>query len=352
MIRTDMTRWKRGFCLGLACFASIVQFPAASAGAASASRPRAAVDVVHDVPYGGAERPELLLDVYRPQTSEGEAPVVIGVHGGGWVSGDKLQFAPQSRALARAGFLVVDANYALEPSLGPGFPRQIDDLRAALRWTRKHARSYGGDPDRMAVVGGSAGGYLAAMLGLTADAGRRVRGIASLSGPMDFVALVEELRGEVRACTSGPCTAVVRTARENLRSFLGCDPLACPTALLQRASPVTHVNPRSPPFFLANSTEEAIPAEQAVTMGRALRAAGVEAQVLLLPGTLHSVEYLPDISGQLLRFLRAATAVTPATGASASEADDSGRNPWRAVAGIALVCVVLLGVGAAVSRRF
>jgi acetyl esterase/lipase len=341
-------RWVRGARLAC-CLAGLLAFPMGSALAAASAVRTPAVDVVPNVPYGGPDEPELVLDVYRPVAGGATSPVVIAIHGGGWVGGDKLRFAPQSRALAKAGFLVLDINYTLDTALGPGYPRQVDDVRTALRWTQRHARSYGGDPQRIAVVGGSAGGYLAAMLGVTANDSDHapVRAVASLSGPMDLVAIVGIMRAEARACTGGPCMAALRKASTSLQSFLGCAPLQCPEDLLVRASPVAHVTSASPPFFLANSTEESIPVDQAVTMANALRAQSVVVDLHLLPGSRHSVEYLPEVARPLLTFLRAATVnsvTSTATSTPDQVAGPSRRFPQRLLAiglplGLALAAI-------------
>lgn len=333
--------------LALVCCLAGSAFASGMVGA-SATRQAAPIEVVPDVPYGGPAKPALVLDVYR-KASAARAPVVIAVHGGGWVSGDKLRFAPQSRALARAGFVVMDINYSLDPDLGPGYPRQVEDVRAALRWTRQHAQAYGGDPRRIAVVGGSAGGYLAAMLGVTIGEARDrgVQAVASLSGPMDFVTIASSIRAEERTCRSRDCRAVLGQARSSLERFLGCDPLRCPQDLLVEASPLSHVSATSPPFFLANGTDESIPADQAVAMSEQLRSVGVDVELHLVPGARHSVQYLPQISSQLLTFLRVATIapVQPSSEESPTGAVDQGRRvPWRLVAAGLLAVIAIAGV--------
>jgi acetyl esterase len=264
--------------------------------------------VTKDLAYGTDEDQELLLDVYQPPNTASPGPIVILIHGGGWISGDKERYASFSRSLAVAGFVVFDINYTLDLSQSPGFPRQVRDVHAALAWVQEHAGEFHGDTGRIAVAGGSAGGYLAAMLGTQANTSGTtpVRAVVSLSGPMDLVTLVADLRLAVTSasaqCAPMSCAALEQ-ATASLRSLLGCDPLQCPEQLLREASPIAYVTSASPAFFLANSTAESVPATQASGMATALRSQDVPVDLELVPGDRHSVDYVPSISRSLLTFL-------------------------------------------------
>lgn len=279
--------------------------------------PTPEVTVVRDVPYAQEENTERVLDVYPSDAAEA-APVVMVIHGGGWTGGDKKDFAVESRALATAGFVVFSINYTLDASAGPAYPRQVQDVRAALSWVQAHAAEYGGDRDRIGILGGSAGAYLAAMLGTqvnTADA-QPVRAVVSLSGPMDISALVADLRAgptiRPTACATNATCAAIPNGPNSLAVLLGCEPLTCPPDLLAQASPVTYVTEYSPPFFLAHSAEEPVADTQAMRMAAQLRERGVPVEVRIAPGNGHSSAYLPAIAEPLLDFLAASLAkVTP-----------------------------------------
>jgi len=111
------------------------------------------------------------LDVYIPSGEwKNNRPAVLFIHGGGFKGGDKAEYrsASVSADLARAGYVVVSCNYVLSTKEKPGvWPQNIADCREAVRWMRKNARDLGIDPQRIAVAGGSAGGYLALIVGLT-----------------------------------------------------------------------------------------------------------------------------------------------------------------------------------------
>ena len=120
----------------------------------------------------------LLLDLYLPGAEGGAAPrpAVVHFHGGGWRTGERSSLGPvldgfgisAFEMLTDAGFVVVSADYRL--SQEAHFPAQLQDAKAAVRWLRNHAADYNVDPDRIYAWGDSAGGHLASLVGLTADA--------------------------------------------------------------------------------------------------------------------------------------------------------------------------------------
>lgn len=125
-----------------------------------------------DIAFLGAARKEK-LDLYFPSGPKRlDRPAVVFIHGGGFTGGDKAEYrsASVSADLCRAGYVVVSCNYVLGPKDKPGvWPQNIADCRNAVRWLRAHAKELGVNPDKIAVAGGSAGGYLALMVGLSDD---------------------------------------------------------------------------------------------------------------------------------------------------------------------------------------
>ena len=119
-----------------------------------------------NVPYGPLARHR--LDVWRLSTTPKDAPVIYYIHGGAWTFGDKReQGRPMLHEFVRRGWIVVAINYRLAPR--HPWPAQIEDATRALGWIKKNVATYGGDPDRVVVAGGSAGGHLASLLALSAD---------------------------------------------------------------------------------------------------------------------------------------------------------------------------------------
>ena len=152
--------------------AKIPALAAAAYGRPYMTMPPTPVFRLSDVPFLGAGRKEK-LDLYFPSGDfRSNRPAVVFIHGGGFTGGDKAEYrsASVSADLCRAGYVVVSCNYVLGPKDKSGvWPQNIADCRNAVRWVRAHAKELGVNPDKIAVAGGSAGGYLALMVGLSDD---------------------------------------------------------------------------------------------------------------------------------------------------------------------------------------
>jgi len=261
--------------------------PAADAGrAGAAAMEPAAAQVRRDIAYHRAGGPT--LDVHAAAGVADPAPAVLVLHGGGWSSGDKTVIAHVARAIADAGMVAVNVNYTLAAPGRRGFPTQLNELRAALRWVRRNAARIGVDPTRVGALGSSAGAHLAALLATTGRGrltnGGRLGAVVSWSGPFDLRAA--GLRQRVGGKIAG---------------FLGC--LACPRRA-GAASPITHAGPGDPPMLLIGSRRELIPTSQAVRMSNRLRIGGVPSRAWILPGTLHAPRYAPTVLGPSIAYLR------------------------------------------------
>lgn len=149
---------------------------------------QASHSIARDVRYGPAERHQ--LDIYAPRNQSGPLPVVVFLYGGAWNDGSRSQYAFVGRALAAQGFVTVVADYRLVPEVE--YPHFLTDCGAAVEWVAGHIDGYGGDPQRIALMGHSAGAYNAAMLALDpsqlARRGlmERIRCVVGLAGPYDF----------------------------------------------------------------------------------------------------------------------------------------------------------------------
>lgn len=145
--------------------------------------------VAQDIAFGEAFRQR--LDVYAPSGLNGDAglPVIVFIHGGGWRAGDKAGYEFAGRAFAARGFVTVVPNYRLSPAAH--FPAFVEDGAAALRWVRANIAERGGDPDRIILVGHSAGAHIAALLAMDESwlgADRiAIAGWVGMAGPYDFL---------------------------------------------------------------------------------------------------------------------------------------------------------------------
>lgn len=148
--------------------------------------------VVNGEAYGVGPRQR--LDVYAPRGGQGAAPIAVFFYGGSWDSGRRQDYSWVGRALASRGFVAVVADYRVYPEVR--YPAFLQDGAQAVKWASDNAASFGGDPDRIVLAGHSAGAYNAVMLGLDGrylrEAGldpRKVKAIAGLAGPYDFLPL-------------------------------------------------------------------------------------------------------------------------------------------------------------------
>ncbi|MGF1552122.1 MAG: alpha/beta hydrolase [Paracoccaceae bacterium] len=153
---------------------------------------------VEDAPFG-AHR--LALDLYRPDGAapEGGWPLVVFFYGGAWQTGERGQYAFAATALAEAGFVAAVPDYRKYPAVR--FPAFMRDAAAAVATARALAPGHGGDPDRVLLVGHSAGGHMAALLAYDrrylVEAGvapAAIAGVAGLAGPYDFTPQAEDIR--------------------------------------------------------------------------------------------------------------------------------------------------------------
>ncbi|HUO23743.1 MAG TPA: alpha/beta hydrolase [Caulobacteraceae bacterium] len=209
--------------------------------------------------------PRQRLDLYAPEGGGMGLPVLVFFYGGGWNSGRRQDYAWVGHSLAAQGFLVIVPDYRLAPA--HPYPDFVQDGAAAVRWALDHAAAYGGDPDRLAISGHSAGAYIALQLAMDQAflqaAGvdpRRVRAVAGLSGPYDFYPFVSPLA--VEAFGRWP------------------DPKA--------TQPINHVGPGRPPAFLAHGDADTlVELSNTYNLSKALRAAGDEVETKIYPGVDH-----------------------------------------------------------------
>ena len=243
--------------------------------------------MARDLAYAVMDGQPQRLDVARPRQG-GPHPLVVLIHGGGWSGGDKSAYDAAMRLLAGQGYAAAWVNYRLASAPRNTFPAAVEDVRCAVRWLRSHADEYGIDPNRVAALGSSAGGHLAAMLGTAAD----VAGLDGRCPLREFspaVSPVAAFAGPHDIRTAGALDSGQRSMVEN---FLGVRPEADPERALF-ASPAVHASAGDPPFLLVHGTaDDVVPIRR--SMRDTLRAAGVPATLVELPGVGHS---FPELSG-------------------------------------------------------
>lgn len=240
-----------------------------------------------NIVFGEVGRHKLLLDVYRSADAGPKSPVLLQVHGGGWVLGSKNdQGIPIMRHMAARGWVCVNANYRLSPRAT--FPDHLIDLKRAVAWIRAHAADYGGDPDFVVVTGGSAGGHLAALLALTANDPMYQPGFESVDTSVEacipFYGVYDFSDRFGIWPHQGLHRLLERRVMKTTRSKDG--------AAFERASPIARIHDKRPPFFVIHGDKDSlVPVEEARRFVAALRASGSEPVVYAeLPGAQHAFD--------------------------------------------------------------
>lgn len=246
------------------------------------------VEVIRGVPYGPVGVRQQ-LDIYRPRSiPPGGCPVLLQIHGGAWVIGDKAhQALPLMYHLASRGWICVAANYRLSPSVG--FPVHLEDCKRALCWIRSKGAEYGMDARFVAVTGGSAGGHLAALMGLTENrpelqtdhpgVDTSVQACVPFYGVYDFLARYDQHQNR---------DVVIRFLKNRV---LHESPEQNP-ALWDLASPVTQIHEDAPPFMLVHGRIDSLAAiNDGRTFAQRLRRTSRKPVVFAeLPGAEHGFD--------------------------------------------------------------
>lgn len=249
-----------------------------------------------DQVYASPSGVPIRFDLLKPDTDE-PLPLVVCLHGGGWISGDKSDMHEVVELLASEGFAAACPDYRLAP-LYP-FPAAVEDVMTFVRHARANAKELGIAPDRIASMGNSAGGHLASMLGVldrfpseSPDVpSSRVQAVVNICGISDV---------------SDPHANHLPIAWSFLEQFMET-PYEGNEGRYRLASPVAHVDANASPFFIAHGEEDDIvPIQQSERLAEALRQHAVPFEMIRYPGEGHSFGYAswPDIVRRSIAFLK------------------------------------------------
>ena len=268
--------------------------------------PPPGVVIRRDLTYLAAYRKEK-LDLYQPgeRPAGTRSPAVVIIHGGGWTSGDKgakREFVTGT-TLARNGYVCASVNYSLRE--GRRWPVNLHDCKNAVRWLRANAEDLGVDPERIGVIGGSAGGHLALMVAYTA-------GVPELSpaepypGVSDHVSACVNMYGVTNLLTRRHTDDQGNPTGPLKEHHLFTEKRDGDPAKWRLASPVSHVRRDSPPTLTLHGTADTVvDRDQARELDRALREAGAESTLKLVEGATHAWPLKTgsfDLTGEVVAF--------------------------------------------------
>jgi len=249
--------------------------------------------------FGGGAKPalvetlnysgELALDFYRPASGTGSRPCVVLVHGGGWDSGTRSEIAHFNQWLVSRGYAVAAIDYRLTPKFP--WPAQRDDLLAAITFLKAHATALGIDPAKLVLLGRSAGGQIAEVVGYAMN-DPAIRGVVALYAPSDMVFAYDNAREDD-----------ILKSPTLMRQYLGGTPETS-RENYESASALPRVNPRTPPTLLLHGAIDSLVwYRHSVRLDARLAEQGVPHVFVSLPWATHAFEYnLSGPGGQLTRY--------------------------------------------------
>lgn len=239
------------------------------------------VTEVKDIEYGkGGDQP-LRLNLYMPQKLEQPAPGLLFIHGGGWKSGNRNDYKYYTMRFAKRGYVVATVSYRF--SQEAPFPAAVNDVKCAVRWMRANAAAYHVDPDRIAVLGGSAGGHLAMMIGYSSD-------VPELEGEGGWPGVSSRVQAVVNLY--GPCILDAPEARDVgvVRDFIG-KPYAEAPELYAMASPLHHLTRDDPPTLILHGTiDDTVPIAQSDQLAAKLKELGIPCVYEKIEGWPHTMD--------------------------------------------------------------
>jgi acetyl esterase/lipase len=219
----------------------------------------------------------LQLDLYRSPAADGRAPGVIVIHGGSWQGGDSSQLAPLNSYLAARGYVVAAINYRLSPQ--HQWPAARDDVRAAIDFLKANAAEFGLDPQRLVLLGRSAGGQLALVTAYASD-DPAIRGVVSFYAPTDL-----------SYGYANPANPLVIDSRGTLEAYLGGPPPTMADAYAA-ASAAALVDANTPPTLIFHGDrDELVRVRNAEILSERLAAAGRPHLFVRLPWATHGFDF-------------------------------------------------------------
>lgn len=249
-----------------------------------------------------------ICDIYLPQSHANETlspsrshPVILVVHGGGWVTGNKWTMDRHARQLAKQGFAVVSINYRLAPM--SKFPDQVDDVRSAMVWITGNAKTYSFDVQKLGLFGYSAGGHLVSLVATLADEPwEKIQPTTSWTQDDERWSKIPTVRA---VCIGGPPTDFRSLPPDNtsLAFFLGGSRRQFPEVYVS-ASPICFASPQDPPFQIIHGDADGIvPIAQSKNFHQALLRSHVDVSLQTLPGKGHLFAFIsPQLTDRMITF--------------------------------------------------
>lgn len=270
--------------------------------------------VYAQVPSRGYDNVALKMDILKPETKE-KLPAVIYVTGGGFINANKDNFAQQRMEIAEAGYVVASIEYRVAPTAI--FPEPLEDLKTAIRYLKANAEKFNINPDEIALMGSSAGGYLVAMAGTSNDTRQfdkgehldqtsNVQAVIDLFGLSDLTKVGDGLSEQIQQLHKSPA------ATESLwvngsPVFTGVDATIhnVPEKAM-KANPIHYIDENTPPFLLMHGDKDTVVSpKQTEILHKALVEKGIESTRYVVKNAKHGGQYWtqPEVVQTIIEFL-------------------------------------------------
>jgi len=250
-----------------------------------------------NIEYGKVGDHALLLDLYVPEKISKPVPGLIFIHGGGWTGGSRDVYKPYTVSYAKKGYVAATISYRFSGEAT--FPAAVEDAKCAVRWLRANAATYHVDPNKIAVIGGSAGGHLSLMVGYSSEVpalegkggnpnvSSRVQAVVDFYGPYDLTTDFARQAGVVK-------------------KFLGGKTYDEAPELYKQASPMTYLSKNDPPTLILHGTiDDVVPIEQSDRLAARLKELGIPEVYDRLEGWPHTMDAAEIVNQRCQYFMDA-----------------------------------------------
>lgn len=247
--------------------------------------PPATMTVTKDVVYASPDGKDLKLDLFVPKEAKTPPPVLLFIHGGGWSKGKKEDYLYYNIKFTELGYATASMQYRLSPE--SHFPAAIQDVHCAIAWLAEHGSKHGFDGDRIALVGGSAGGHLSLLAGYSQDEALECPGKIAEEEPIKAIV---NLYGVV------DCTTPKAQSAHQVNDFIG-KPYEEAKETYAMASPIHHLDKTDPPTLTLHGTiDSLVPISQADNLHAKLEELGIPNYLDRVEGWPHTMDLAKPIN--------------------------------------------------------
>ena len=240
-----------------------------------------------DIEYKRVGDRSLKLDIYRRKDIDRPKPLLVFIHGGAWKTGKKEDYLRYLVDFAQRGYITATLSYRLTKEAR--FPAQVQDVMCGVRWLKAHAEEYFINPERVAVIGGSAGGHLAMMIGYASD-------VPELEGPCQADTVSSRVQAVVNLYGPVDLTTDIAIERASVKQLIGKTFKEAPE-LYAEASPITYITPDDPPTLIFHGTlDDIVPISQSDTLKVRLDEAGIPNEYHRLKGWPHTMDLAKSVN--------------------------------------------------------